>query len=234
MVLLWIYSVFLTLLRASVETLGREDDHLMKHILFGILFLAISCSGDQTQLRDTTKFSYLAIGTYTLGIDKRFDLIGTLEKDSKKENFDNVKSSRIYTREYIFADLSNGIDNIYRGVIVYDNQLKDPQTFWSKEISYENTKVGGKIDSGYVNVGEVKMAYMILRAKPAIDQNIMKLLTNKESKVGKILQEPDQVSMVYFSRLIGRSRNVVIVYVDGMQNAEIAFNESLQYLTLDN
>jgi hypothetical protein len=78
------------------------------------------------------------------------------------------------------------------------------------------------------------MAYMILRANPTIDQNIMKIISAKGSEIGKNPQELDQVSMVYFAKLIGRSRNVVIVYIDGKANAELAFNESLHYLTLDN
>lgn len=206
----------------------------MKKLLFAILIITISCSGDQPQLRDTTKKSYLDIGTYTLGIDKRFELMGTLERDSKKETFDNTRGAAIRTREYIFADLSDGLNNIYRGLIVYDNQLKDPQQIWSNQISYENTEISGKVDSGTVMVGKVNMAYMILRAKPTIDRNIMKIVSYKRPKLGENLQEPDQVSMVYFARLIGRSRNLVIVYIDGKQNAEIAFNESLQYLSLDN
>jgi len=33
--------------------------------------------------------------------------------------------------------------------------------------------------------------------------------------------------------LIGRSRNVVIIYIDGKENTELAFNESLNYITVD-
>ena len=198
-----------------------------------MLVLTISCSGNQTRPRDSGDMTYLDIGSYTLGIDKRFELMGTRERDSEKEIFGNTRGSQLFTREYIFADLSEGADNIYRGVIVYDNELKDPQQFWSTEMSFDNTKAGGKVDSGFVPVGGVKMAYMILSANPTIDQNIMKIVTSGGSESGQRLQVQDRVSMVYFAKLIGRSRNIVIVYVNGKQNAEIAFNESLRFLSLE-
>lgn len=205
----------------------------MKKLLLVIMMLTISCSTNQEQPRDTTKMTYLDIGSFSLGIDKKFELIGVLDSELEKENLD-AQSSRIHSKEYLFADLSEGMDNIKKGLIVYDNQLKDPHQFWMTEISYQNTKVNGKVDSGFVTVGRVQMAYMLLRANPAIDQNVVKVLTAKGAQMGRNLQELDYVSMVYFAKLIGRSRNIVIVYIDGQANPELAFNESLNYLALDN
>ena len=205
----------------------------MKNLLFSILILIISCTANQAQFRETTNMNYLEIGPYTLGIDKKFELMGTFERDLSKESFSEPRGSQIKSTEYLFADLTDGPDNISRGLIVYDNQLRDPQQYWSNEISYENTEVSGKVDSGVVDVGRIKMAYMILRAKPTIDKNIMKVIGAKGSPIGKNFQEQEQVSMIYFAKLIGRSRNLVMVYIDGKENAELAFNESLRYLTLD-
>jgi hypothetical protein len=204
----------------------------MKKILFAIIIVTISCSSNPEKPRDTTKMTYLDIGSFSLGIDKKFEMIGVLDSELEKENLD-TKSSRIHSTEYLFADVSDGMDNIRKGLIVYDNQLKDPHHFWIREISYQNTKVSGKVDSGFITVGRVRMAYMLLKANPAIDQNITKVLAAKGPQMGRNLQQLDQVSMVYFARLISNSRNIVIVYIDGQANPELAFNESLNYLTLD-
>ncbi len=204
----------------------------MKKILLIIMIIAVSCSTKQEQPRDTTRMTYLDIGTYTLGIDKKFELIGVLDSELEKENLD-AESSRIHSKEYLFADLSEGMGNIKKGLIVYDNRLKDPQHYWGREISYDKTKVDGKLDSGYVTVGSVQMAYMLLRAKPSLDPNVMKVITAKGPQRGVNLQKLNFASMVYFSRIIGRSRNLTVIYIDGKDIPEIAFNESLNYLTLD-
>ncbi len=204
----------------------------MKKLLLFTMMLTISCSTNQDQTRDTTKMTYLDFGSYSLGIDKKFELIGVLDSELEKENRD-LESSRIRSREYLFADLSGGMDNIQKGLIVYDNQLKDLQQYWSKEVSYEKTKVDGKVDSGYVAVGSVRMAYMILKAKPTLDPNVMKVIAAKGPQMGVNLEKLGYASMVYFAKLIGRSRNLAVIYIDGRENPEIAFYESLNYLTLD-
>ena len=196
------------------------------------MMLTISCSTNQEQPRDSTKMTYLDFGSYSLGIDKKFELIGVLDSELEKENLDSERS-RIHSKEYLFADLSGGMDNIQKGLIVYDNQIKDHQQYWSKEVSYEKTKVDGKVDSGYVTVGSVRMAYMILRAKPTLDPNVMKVIAAKGPQMGVNLEKLGHASMVYFAKLIGGSRNLAIIYIDGRENPEIAFNESLNYLTLD-
>ena len=205
----------------------------MKKLLLITMILAISCATNRDQPRDTTRMTYLDIGSYSLGIDKKFELIGVLDSELEKENLD-AQNSRIHSKEYLFADLSGGPDNIQKGLIVYDNRIKDHQQYWSTEISYENTRVDGKIDSGYVAVGSVRMAYMILRAKPSLDPNVMKVLAAKGPRMGENLQKLNYASMVYFAKLIGRSRNLTVIYIDGKEIPEIAFNESLNYLTLDN
>ena len=204
----------------------------MKKILLIITILTMSCATNQDQPRDTTKMTFLDIGSYTLGIDKKFELIGVLDSELEKENL-AAESSRIHSKEYLFADLSRGMDNIQKGLIVYDNRLKDPQQYWSREISYDNTKVEGKIDSGYVTVGGVRMAYMLLKAKPSLDPNVMKVIAAKGPRMGENLQKMSYASMVYYSKLIGRTRHLTIIYIDGKEIPEIAFNESLNYLTLD-
>ena len=192
----------------------------------------ISCSTNQEQPRDSTKMTYLDFGPYSLGIDKKFELIGVLDSELEKENLDS-ESSRIHSKEYLFADLSGGMDNIQKGLIVYDNQIKGHQQSWNKEISYEKTKVDGKVDSGYVTVGSVRMAYMILKAKPTLDPNVMKVIVAKGPQMGVNLEKLGYASMVYFAKLIGGSRNLAIIYIDGRENPEIAFNEALNYLRLD-
>ncbi len=204
----------------------------MKKLLLFIMMLTISCSTNQEQPRDSTKMTYLDFGSYSLGIDKKFELIGVLDSELEKENLDSERS-RIHSKEYLFADLSGGMDNIQKGLIVYDNQIKDHRQYWSKEVSYEKTKVDGKVDSGYVTVGSVRMAYMILRAKPTLDPNVMKVIAAKGPQMGVNLEKLGYASMVYFAKLIGGSRNLAIIYIDGRENPEIAFNESLNYLKLD-
>jgi|GEM_PF-909815 len=204
----------------------------MKKLLLTIMMLTISCSTNQEQGRDTTKMTYLDIGSFSLGIDKKFEMIGVLDSELEKENL-VAKSSRIHSKEYLFADLSGGMGNIQRGLIVYDNQLKDPQQYWSTEVSFEKTTVDGKIDSGYVTVGSVSMAYMLLRAKPALDPNVMKVIAAKGAQMGVNFEKLGFASMVYFTKLIGRSRNLTVIYIDGKEKPEIAFNEALNSLTLD-
>jgi hypothetical protein len=206
----------------------------MKKLLSGLIILIVSCASNQVQFKETDSMTYLELGSYSLGIDKKFELMGTLDSDFQKENFDDARASQIESTGYVFADLSQGRDSIKRGLVVYDNQLKDSQQFWGNEISYKNTQVKGKVDSGYVTVGNVKMAYMILKANPALDPTISQIITSNGSKIEQNLQDQAHISMIYYAKLIDRSRNVVIIYIDGNENTELAFNESLNYLTLDN
>ena len=206
----------------------------MKKLLSGLIILIVSCASNQVQFKETDSMTYLELGSYRLGIDKKFELMGKLDSDFQKENLDDVRASQIESTGYVFADLSQGRDSIKRGLVVYDNQLKDSQQLWRNEISYKNTQVKGKVDSGYVTVGNVSMAYMILKANPALDPTISQIITPKGSKIDKNLQDQAHISMIYYAKLIDRSRNVVIIYIDGNENTELAFNESLNYLTLDN
>jgi hypothetical protein len=219
-------------LTAAIKS--TEAGNLMKKLLSGLIILIVACSSNQVQFKETTNMNYLELGSYSLGIDKRFELMGTLDSDFQKDNLDDARGSQIRSTGYVFADLSDGQDSIKRGLVVYDNQIKDAQHFWSNEISYDNAQVKGKVDSGYVKVGNVKMAYMILKANPSLDQTITQIFTSKGSKIDKNLQDQAHISMIYYAKLIGRSRNVVIIYIDGKENPELAFNESLNYLTLDN
>jgi hypothetical protein len=206
----------------------------MKKLLSGLIILVVSCASNQAQFRETADMTYLELGSYSLGIDKRFELMGTLDSDFQKENLDTAKGSQIKSTGYVFADIGDGKDNIKRSLIVYDNQLKDTQQLWRNEISYENAKVEGKVDSGYVYVGKVSMAYMVLEANPNLDHTITKLITSKGAGIDRDFQDQTHISMIYYAKLIAPSRNVVMIYIDGNENTELAFNESLNYLTLDN
>jgi hypothetical protein len=62
-----------------------------------------SDSANQAQFKDTTKMNYLEIGPYSLGIDKKFELMGTLDSDLNKENLDDAKSSQIFSKEYLLV-----------------------------------------------------------------------------------------------------------------------------------
>jgi len=206
----------------------------MKKLLSGLILLIISCASNQVQFNETANMTYLDLGSYRLGIAKRFEFMGTLDSDFQKENLDNARGSQIKSTGYVFADLGDGEDSIKRSLIVYDNQLKDTQQLWRNEISYENAKVEGKVDSGYVKVGNVSMAYMILEANPNLDHTITKIITSKGAGIDQGFQNQAHISIIYYGKLIGPSRNVVIIYIDGKENTELAFNESLNYLTLDN
>jgi len=205
----------------------------MKTILFGLIVLITACSANQTQYKETTDMNYLEIGGYSVGIDKKFELMGTYDSDFQKENIDDARGSKIISKGYVFADLSEAQAGVKRGLIVYDNQLKDAQHFWRNEISYRNAKVNGKVDSGFIKVGKVTMAYMVLKANPSLDETFTQVITSKGSKIDENLQELNHISMIYYAKLIGRSRNVVIIYIDGKENTELAFNESLNYITVD-
>jgi hypothetical protein len=205
----------------------------MKKLLSGLIILIVSCASNQVQFKETASMTYLELGSYRLGIDKRFERMGTLDSDFEKKNFDKAKDSRIKSTGYVFADLGDGEDNIKRSLIVYDNQLKDTQQFWRNEISYENAKVTGKVDSGVVRVGNVNMAYMILEANPNLDPAFTKVIKSKGAGIDRGFQNQAHISVVYYGKLLGPSRNVVIMYIDGKENTELAFNESLNFLTME-
>ena len=205
----------------------------MKKLLSGLIILIVACASNQVQFSETDDMTYLKLGSYRLGIDKRFEYMGTLDSDFQKENFDRVKDSRIKTTGFVFADTGAGDKSVKRGLIVYDNQLKDTQQFWRNEISYENANVKGKVDSGYVKVGNANMAYMILEANPNLDPTISKIIKSKGAGIDEGFQNQAHISMIYYGKLIGPTRNVVIIYIDGKENTELAFNESLNFLTME-
>ncbi len=218
-------------LTATTKFEGAEN--LMKKLIVGLIILFISCASNQAQFRETDSMTYLKFGSYSLGIDKRFELMGTLDSDFQKENFDKTKDSQIKSTGYVFADTGAGGKNVKRGLIVYDNQLKDTQQFWRNEISYENANVTGKVDSGVVKVGNINMAYMILEANPNLDPAITRVIKSKGAVIDRGFQNQAHISMIYYGKLIGPTRNVVIIYIDGKENTELAFNESLNFLTME-
>jgi hypothetical protein len=57
--------------------IALEVDNWMRELLFGLMILVVSCSGDQFLVRDNTRLNYFDIGAYSLGIDKRFELMGS-------------------------------------------------------------------------------------------------------------------------------------------------------------
>jgi hypothetical protein len=134
----------------------------------------------------------------------------------------------------VFADVSNGKQNINRGIIVFDYQLKNPQHFYRNETSFDNSKAKGKIESGYINLGNVRVAYMLQKTEPNIHQSIIKLLTDKGYRIDQDLQKLNYITTVYYGKLIGRSRNMVIMYIDGNEDFKSVFKESGEYLALDN
>lgn len=205
----------------------------MKKLMPALIFLLIACAPNQAQFKETDSKNHLSLGSYNLGIDKRFELMGTLDSDFQKENFNNARESQIRSVGYVFADTGAGDKSVKRGLIVYDNQLKDAQQFWRNEISYENAKVAGKVDSGYVMVGKVNMAYMILEAKQNLDPAITKIIKSKGAGIDDGFQNQAHISMIYYGKLIGPARNVVIIYIDATQNTELAFNQSLNFLTME-
>jgi hypothetical protein len=132
----------------------------------------------------------------------------------------------------VFADISNGKQNIKRGIVVYDYQLKDPQHFFRNEISYDNSRAKGKIESGHTNLGNVKVAFLIQKSEPKIDQSVIKLLTDKGYKLDQ--QKVDYITGIYYGKLVGRSRSIQILYVDKNEDFKSVFKETGEYLTLDN
>jgi len=207
----------------------------MKKFLFLILLsFFISCATDQTKFRETTKNNYLEMGSYSLGIDKKFEYIGSLDGEFKADNIDDATGSQIRTKRYVFADVGGGKQNIRRSIIVYEYQLKNPHHHFRNEISYENSKAKGKIESSYINLGNVRVAYMLLRSEQKIHQSIIKLLSDNGYQIDKDLQKLNYITAVYYGKLIGRTRSLMIVYIDGNEDCKSVFNESREYLTLDN
>jgi len=158
----------------------------------------------------------------------------SLDGEFKADNIDDAKGAQIITKRYIFADVSSGKQKIRRGIIVYDNRLKNPHHHFRNEISYDNAKVKGKIDSGYINLGNEKVAYMIQKTLPQVHQSITKLLTDNGYNIDQDLQKLNFITLVYYGRLLGRSRSIVIIYIDGNEDFKSVLNESKKYLTLDN
>ena len=218
-------------LTANTKFKGAEN--LMKKLIACLIILFISCASNQAQFRETDNMTYLKFGSYSLGIDKRFELMGTLDSDFHKENFDKAKGSQIKSTGYVFADTGAGDKSVKRSLIVYDNQLKDTQQFWRNEISYENANVKGKVDSGVVKVGNINMAYMILEANPNLDPAITRVIKSKGAGIDRDFQNQAHISMIYYGKLIGPTRNILVIYIDVKENTELAFNESLNFLTLE-
>ena len=60
----------------------------------------------------------------------------------------------------------------------------------------------------------------ILEAKPNLDQTITKIITSKGARIDRGFQDQAHFSMIYYAKLIGSSRNVVIIYMDGNKNTD--------------
>ena len=81
----------------------------MKKFLLLILFcFFISCAADQAQFRETTKNNYLELGSYSLGIDKRFEFIGSLDGEFKADNIDDASGE--------LSEISGTLSNIERSM----------------------------------------------------------------------------------------------------------------------
>lgn len=195
---------------------------------YSILILAVffaGCSASSKAVyKEVAGFNVLDFGSYQILIDKKFEPVGDIEGSLHTDNIDDNAGSNMKVVRYIFADASDGKQNVKRAVVVYDYRLRDPHQYFMNEPSFDHYK-GKQIEHGITELGTTRCAYLIWPAR-RISQDVLKLGAQKGYKIGQGMKYGVAVR---YAKNVSRSRVINIVYIEGGQvNYENDHNEAIQ------
>jgi len=193
-----------------------------------LLVIVSGCVADKAVFRETSKFNYLTLGSYEIGIDKRFTFLGEIDSSFKMDNIDDPQGSNIKTTRYLFVDATNGKSNVDKGIVVFDLRLKNPQHYFRKEAEYKRDNMTFSV--GYTNAGNVKMAYRTIKVTRIAD-DILKFGRSKGYNMAS--SNVKYGTGVQYAKNIGRSRQMVIMYGEIIEDEDTTFQNSKFYISVN-
>ena len=201
-----------------------------------IFYLALSflwgCATDKVTYHEGAGINYLDIGTYQVGIDKRFEFIGDFKAGNEADTVAGVLEGRFKTETYIFADTGTGTTRINSAIAVIVYTLSD-MTHWSGEASFddfESSEYNKLLHKGVTELNNISVAVAVFKAQKG-DPKIFGLTGSKAKSHSK------QGIVVKFGKVMNSSRMIHIEYLEASdENYPDAFfylNKAKQFITLE-
>ena len=188
-------------------------------MLFLVLIPVLGCTTNKVTYRESTNFNYLDFGSYQIGIDKRFELVGDVDAKGQGETVDGAMQARYKIVSYVFADASNGKQNIKRAIAVIVYTLTD-RTYWRNEVSFEDYKSSENnqiLYKGMTELNGIKVAAAVVTTK-RINPKILKMA---DSKGYRPVSDMKQGIVAKFGKVIGASRLVHIEYLEASNENQL-------------
>jgi hypothetical protein len=214
----------------------RKGEKMKKVLrIFLALILFLGCTADKVTFRESTNFNYLDLGSYQIGIDKKFEFVGDVDAKGKADTVEGVTQGRYKIDTYVFADASNGKENIKRAIAVTVITITDT-TYWRGEASFANYKSNENIQvlhKGTNKLNDINVAMVVFTTK-RINPKILKMADSKGYRPASDMKQGIDVK---FGKVIGRSRLINIEYLEASEenqpNAINYVNNAKQVITLE-
>ena len=176
-------------------------------MFFLALFFLWGCATDKAIYREGAGFNYLDFGSYQVGIEKQFELIGDLEVHNEADTVAGVLEGRFKIETYIFANTGNVKTGINRAIAVIVYTLSD-FTHWSGEANFddfESIEYHQLLHKGVTKLNNTSVAVAVFKAKkghPKISdstdtrtESILK--QNIAVKFGKVMNNTSMIHIEY-------------------------------------
>ena len=205
----------------------------MKKLLIATVWflLMVGCglsTANKIQITEDSQFNYIMLGDYDLRIDKQFKFIGEIVKTVHGENIDDPKGTTFKTTRYLFVDESNGNDKVRKVVILFDYQMKDPHHYFMSEPNYKRTN--DTFNLGRTKLGTIDVAYRSIKVTK-IAQDVLDFGKSKGYTMAQ--SENRYGTGIQYAKVIGASRQIVILYAEGSEDHEQSFKNSQQVIYLN-
>ena len=177
-------------------------------LIFSFLF-GCNTTTSKPVLTESANLNLLDFGLYKISIDQRFVYVSGLEDKLHTDNLNDPRGSNVKVTRYIFADASEGKDNIKKLIIVYVYQLTDPRHYFRGEVSFDSFKER-HIEKGMIELHNIRVAYLI-RTVSYLRSDVLKLL---ESQGYRMSLDRKQSLEIWFGKIIGATKEIRIVYIE--------------------
>ena len=183
---------------------------MKKLLILVVMVFNFGCAASTYNKADYIQnLNMIDFGKYKVVLDKSFVPIGNLSGDVIQEGIDGPGS--VETTRYLFADTSEGRDNIKRAICVYQYRITDRNQYVNVA-SYDYYK-GRHIEKGRTKLDGVgDIAYLITPILSGISKDVLELGKSKGFQMDKNIRYGISIQ---FALVIGIQRMIEIVYIEG-------------------
>lgn len=197
---------------------------MMKLIFSMLVMLALQgCAATTPKgtFTETGDKNILALSGCRLLIDKRFVMVGEIEKALDQASVDRQVGGSAST-SYLFADTSEGKTRIRRAVVAVETHLTSPHSVYMNEAHFDRY-TGRHVEKGMTEKLGTRCAYLVHEIG-SISKPILDLMKEKGFAVDPAAKKGVEVA---FAKTTGRSSRLAFYYIE-------AGDESQAKAVLDN